>query len=251
MNAVVDFYHRVIVEPGKQPLFLLLVSFVVTFLFIRLSVRMIRAGVSWWPGNVAAGGTHIHHVVFGIVFMCIAGVGAFTPAAGRSPWWDLLGALFGVGIALVLDEFALVLHLQDVYWSEEGRVSVDAVVLGVAVTGLLVLGSLPFGVNGLDSGHRTALWDYVASLVLNILLVVITFLKGKLRLGTIGLLLPFLALIGAIRLARPGSPWARWRYRGGSHKASRAQGRAVRHDQRWIHRKDRIFDLIAGRPDAR
>ncbi len=251
MDTVADLYHRVIVEPGKQPLFVLLVAFIVTFLFIRLSVRMIRSGVSWWPGNVAAGGTHVHHVVFGIVFMSVAGVGAFTPAGGSSPWWDLLAALFGVGIALVLDEFALVLHLEDVYWSEKGRMSVDAVILGIAVTGLLVLGSLPFGVNGLDNGQSTALWDYVVTLLLNVALVVITFLKGKLQLGIIGLLIPFVALIGAIRLARPGSPWARWRYHGGSHKAARADRRTMRHDERWTRRKNRFFDLIAGRPDTR
>ena len=60
---------------GGVPLFL---AFVVTFLFIRLSVRMIRAGVRWWPGNVKPGGLHVHHVVFGIVFMLVAGAGGFS-----------------------------------------------------------------------------------------------------------------------------------------------------------------------------
>jgi hypothetical protein len=243
------FYDRVIVEPGKQPLFLLLVSFVVTFLFIRFSVRMIRAEVSWWPGNVSTGGTHLHHVVFGVVLVFIAGVGAFTPAGGREPWWDILAALFGIGAALILDEFALILHLEDVYWSEQGRVSVDAVILGVGVTGLLVIGALPLGADDLSGPASETRWDSVITLLINVALVVVTFLKGKLRLGVLGLLVPFLALIGAIRLGRPGSPWARWRYRAGSKKAARAVTRAQRHHDRWTGRRNWFFDAVAGRPD--
>lgn len=247
--GVVGFYQRVIVEPGKQPLFLLLVSFIVTFLFIRLSVRMIRAGVSWWPGNVSSGSTHIHHVVFGVVFVFVAGVGAFTPAGGRDPWWDILAALFGIGAALILDEFALILHLEDVYWSEQGRLSVDAVILGVGVTGLLAIGALPLGVDDLNGRETETLWNTVGTLAVNALLVVITFLKSKPRLGVLGLLLPPLALVGAVRLGRPQSPWARWRYRDGSKKQARALARFQAHDRRWSRRRARFFDAVAGRPD--
>ena len=127
MIAVVDLYVTQIVEPGKQGLFFLFLGFILTFLFIRFSVRMIRAGVSWWPGNVSSGDVHVHHVVFGMVAMFVAGLLAFAPAGWESPWWEILGALFGIGAALVLDEFALILHLEDVYWSEQGRKSVDAV----------------------------------------------------------------------------------------------------------------------------
>lgn len=245
-----DFYHRVIVEPGKQPLFLLLITFVVTFLFIRFSVRMIRAEVSWWPGNVSAGDTHVHHVVFGVVFMLLAGIGAFTPVAGDSPWWEILAMVFGMGAALVLDEFALILHLRDVYWSEEGRKSVDAVILGAAVTGLLILGALPFGVNGLSFRQSAALWELVAILVLNIAAVGVTFLKGRFWLGVLGVFVPLFALVGALRVSKPTSPWARWHYPAGSKKAARAQRRLEHHDARWTKLKIRIFDAIAGRPDS-
>jgi lysyl-tRNA synthetase class 2 len=249
MSDLADFYHRVIVEPGKQPLFLLLVAFVVTFLFIRLSVRMIRAEVSWWPGNVSAGDTHIHHMVFGVVLLFLAGVGAFTPAGSSSPWLDILAALFGVGGALVFDEFALILHLRDVYWAEQGRTSVDAVILGTALTGMLVLGALPLGVDGLHGSDTSALWNYVVTLLINAVLVVIAFLKGKVRLGVLGVVFPLFALVGAWRLGRPGSPWARWRYRPGSRKCDRAGERARRHDARWIRWKNSFTDAVAGRPD--
>ncbi len=249
MNGPADLYHRVIVEPGKQPLFLLLVAFVVTFLFIRLAVRMIRAEVSWWPGNVSAGDTHIHHMVFGVILLFLAGVGAATPAGSESPGRDVLAALFGIGGALVFDEFALILHLRDVYWAEQGRTSVDAVILGTAVTGMLVLGALPLGSDGLHGSESHTLWNYVGSLLINVVLVVITFLKGKLRLGILGIVFPLFALVGAVRLGRPGSPWARWRYRPGSRRELRAADRARRHDARWIHWKNAFSDAVAGRPD--
>jgi hypothetical protein len=82
---VADLYATYIVEPGKQALFFLLVGFLLTFLFIRFSVRMIRAEVSWWPGNISSGDVHIHHVVFGTVLMFLAGLMAFAPAGWNSP----------------------------------------------------------------------------------------------------------------------------------------------------------------------
>ncbi len=244
-----DFYQRVIVEPGRAPLLFLFVAFIVTFLFIRFSVRMIRAGVSWWPGNVTPGGVHIHHAVFGAALMLIGGVGAFTPAGANTPWWQILGIMFGVGAALVLDEFALLLHLDDVYWSEKGRASVDAVILAATVTALLLLGALPLGINDLGPAEQAARTEAVATLVLNAVLVLITLLKGKYWLGILGLFIPFVALVGAIRLGRPASPWARWFYHEGSRRHRRAEERGRRHDARQVRFKFRIFDAVAGRPD--
>jgi lysyl-tRNA synthetase class 2 len=246
--TVSDLYATYIVEPGKQALFFLLVAFILTFLFIRLSVRMIRAGVSWWPGNITSGDVHVHHVVFGTVLMFVAGLMAFAPAGWESPWWEILGALFGIGAALVLDEFALILHLKDVYWSEEGRKSVDVVVLAAAIIGLLMLGSLPFGIEAVGTKETSGRWAFVVTIVIGGLLVGIALLKGRVWLGVLGLLLPLLALIGALRLAKPNSPWARWRYLPGSRKITRAVARASRHDARWERLKHRIFDAVAGRP---
>src|SRR3954464_4179591 len=74
---------------------ILLGSMLLSFGFIRFSTRMIRAEVKWWPGNVAPGGLHIHHLVFGIVLMMLAGFVNFViqPA---SPWFEVLAGLFGV-----------------------------------------------------------------------------------------------------------------------------------------------------------
>jgi hypothetical protein len=250
MSGLFDFYSTHVVEPGKHALFLMFVAFVLTFLFIRFSVRMIRAGVSWWPGNVQPGGLHIHHVTFGLVFMVTAGVLVFAPGTWKSPWWEILGALFGIGAALVLDEFALVLHLDDVYWSEKGRLSVEVVALGIGLIGMLVLGFLPFGVEGLAEEEHATRWGYVATVLINGTFVVITLLKGRVWLGLLGLLFPLLALIGAFLIAKPDSSWARRRYKEGSRKYTRAVARAGRHDARWRRVKYRIFDAVAGRPDA-
>jgi hypothetical protein len=246
---VIGWYSREIVASGKQPLAVLFVAFVITFLFIRVSVRMIRAQVRWWPGNVSSGGTHVHHVVFGTVFVMIAGIGGFSSIGDRSPWAEIFAALFGIGAALVLDEFALILRLQDVYWTEQGRLSVDAVFLAVAVLGLILTGVAPLGVSDVTAtdGHEVA-WDYVSAVLVNGALVLLTLLKGKVWTGLLGILVPFLALAGALRLARPASPWARWRYKPGSHKLQRATRRDSRQRQRWVKLRNRVQDAVAGRP---
>ena len=81
----------------------------------------------------------------------ISGVTMVTLAVdGGVPEFTAAAIFFGIGAALVLDEFALILHLQDVYWSEDGRTSVDAVFAAVAVAGLLVLGFNPLSFFDID-----------------------------------------------------------------------------------------------------
>ncbi|MEY9962036.1 hypothetical protein ABIA33_000057 [Streptacidiphilus sp. MAP12-16] len=238
-----DTYAHHIQDPGKQPLFLVLVGFIGSFLAIRFSVRMIRRGVRWWPGNVTPGGLHIHHVVFGLFFLLLGGIGAFA-TAGTHPWLDGFGLVFGIGCGLVLDEFALLLHLEDVYWSEQGRKSVDAVIVGILFTGLLLVGYLPLGVTPGSDVH----WQLIAIICANALFSIVTLFKGKFWSGMIGIMVPGVSWIGALRLARPNSPWARWRY---SHRP-RKYARARRREARWHRRADSarqwLFDLIAGKP---
>jgi len=241
---VSGWYQREILDAGKQPLALLFLAFVVTFLFIRFSTRMIRAQVKWWPGNVTHGGLHVHHVVFGIVLMLLAGAGGFSRIGDDRPWAEIFAALFGVGAALVLDEFALVLHLRDVYWSEQGRTSVDAVFLATAVFGLLLLGAVPLGVDDQEAAD-TGGWAVAVVVLIHGSFVGLTLLKGKLWVGLLGVLVPILAFVGAIRLARPQSPWAHWRYRPGSRKWARADRRESRH-ARWVGRRRRFQDAVAG-----
>ena len=120
LNDIGHAYQRAIVDSGKQAELLLYVAFLVTFAFIRTSAHMIRAQVSWWPGNVETkGGTHIHHMVWGIIALLVTGFCAIALAPG-SPWRELLAVLFGIGTGLTLDEFALWLNLEDVYWAPKG-----------------------------------------------------------------------------------------------------------------------------------
>ena len=107
-------------QPGPGAAVVVLVAFLVSFLAIRTSARLTRS-VSWWPGGIETeGGVHIHHLVFGICLMLFCGFLAFA-APLASPWWHLVAIGFGVGAGFTLDEFALWVRLEDVYWSNEGR----------------------------------------------------------------------------------------------------------------------------------
>jgi hypothetical protein len=216
---------------------ILLGSMLLSFGFIRFSTRMIRAEVSWWPGNVTPGGLHIHHLVFGIVFMMVAGFIAFV-VEPSSPWFEAGAALFGVGMGLTLDEFALWLHLEDVYWSDEGRSSVDAVVFAAIIGGGYIVGFTP-----LDASGSTTL-AIVISVALTLAFCAVVALKGKFSAAVIGMFIPPVAWVASVRLARPGSWWARRRYAPGSKKLAKAEARKVCHDRRVR----RFQDLIGGTP---
>ncbi len=133
-------YHRHIVDEHHQPQLLLLAAFLVTFIVVRVITHAIRAGR--WKRvfrNVSMkGGMHLHHLVPGILLLLVSGyLGIALPLSiGREP----LAVLFGIGAALTLDEFALWLHLEDVYWARQGRQSVDAVVIAATIISLGILG---------------------------------------------------------------------------------------------------------------
>ncbi|GAA4676798.1 hypothetical protein GCM10023215_06510 [Pseudonocardia yuanmonensis] len=249
------WFTETFVATGRLPLFSFLCAFLVAFLFIRFSVRMIRAQVSWWPGNVTPGGLHIHHVVFGMVMMLVAGFGLIALASADAMVPNvILASLFGIGSALVLDEFALILHLSDVYWSTQGRSSIDAVFVAFTVTGLFLCGLHPLGFNddfiGVTTGDALEVALTLVFFALQLLLVVITLAKGKLWTGLLGLFLTPLLLVTAIRLARPGSPWARWRYLVRPKKMERAVHREKRFRVPVVRAKIAVQEAIAGRFDA-
>ena len=134
-----------VLDDAKRPLFALLIGFILTFLVVRLNTRLTRRhGRSYlrMPSVVTPGGLHIHHSVFGIIGMVVAGILTFAVQPG-SPLLEFLAFVFGCGAALTLDEFALILHLEDVYWTGEGRKSIDAVILGLTFITLLLTGLLP------------------------------------------------------------------------------------------------------------
>jgi hypothetical protein len=248
------WFEAQIVSTGRLPLFCFFVAFVSSFGFIRLSARLIRAKVRWWPGNVVAGAVHVHHMVFGVVLMGIGGVAELAVPLYSVAWRSGPAALFGLGTALVLDEFALILHLRDVYWSNEGRLSIDAVFVAAGVTALLLIGVSPIWVKSVpDHTRLPAGPGAVATLILAVAvlfaLAAITLLKGKVWTGLFGLFVPPLFIAGAIRLARPGSPWARWRYRERPGKLARADRREQGLRLPVIRAKIRFQDLLTGRHD--
>ncbi|MFI8346129.1 hypothetical protein [Streptomyces sp. NPDC085596] len=241
------WWERNILEPGKLPLLLALTSFVFTFVVTRIIVRLIRAGKGPF-GNVQAGGVHIHHVVPGVVLTIVGGFGAV--ASDRHGAGGAIAAVvFGIGAGLVLDEFALILHLDDVYWSAQGRKSVEVVVITAALVGLLLAGFSPFGVNDLSQDELQDRGGVIAFVAANFLVSLVALSKGKARTAVFGAIVPLLALAGALRLARPTSPWARRFYGRRPRARARSLLRAYRHDRRWAGPRRTIQDWIGGKPD--
>jgi hypothetical protein len=230
-------------EPGRECGFLLLLAFLISFSFIRTSARLMRSPrVPWWPGSVEAGGVHIHHLVWGISLVLVSGFAAFVSDL-YSPWWQVTSIAFGIGAGLTLDEFALWVYLRDVYWSAEGRDSIDAVILVTLLAGLVVLGVQPF-----DLDQTGAAVGTTGAVVVVLGLSTVTFLKGRLLLGAISIFVPVVGLVAAVRLAKPNSLWARRRYRGRrAHRLERATARHER-DTRLDAMGVRIRDAIGGAP---
>lgn len=128
-----DLVHTNIPDRPRRRLFLASVSFFVTFLGVRLLVFAITHHIGPF-GWVEVGGRHIHHLVWGILILLGVGYAWLAEiGTGSTPTSiflsRLLAVLYGVGAALTLDEFALWLNLANVYWSPEGRESIDAVIL--------------------------------------------------------------------------------------------------------------------------
>jgi hypothetical protein len=216
----------------------LVAALLVTFLVTRFVTRAIRAGRGPFR-DASVGGVHLHHEVYGIFLLLGAGTAEFTYRPGP-PAAYVLAALFGVGAALTLDEFALWLHLEDVYWSREGRSSVDAVLLALLVGVLLLLGANPFDTDA--AGGEAAVAATVAA---NLVFALVGILKGRVLLGVAGVFVPVLALVPALRLARPHSPWARWRYPAGSPRRRRSEMRFPAGRRKpW----DGVVDLFAPVP---
>jgi hypothetical protein len=220
--SIGSLYERAIVDTGREPEFLFFVAFLASFAFIRTSTHLIRAQVRWWPGNVQVGGTHIHHLVWGILLLVIAGYVGVT-IAPDSPWHEILAVLFGIGAGLTFDEFALWLNLEDVYWSEKGRRSIDAVVVVACLSGLMVTGFAAWV--DVATEVEDAVFAIAGSIgVVAVLAAAVNVAKEKFGMAAAGLVLPVIGVVGALRLGRPGSLWARLFYRRDAKRA-RSQAR--------------------------
>jgi hypothetical protein len=244
---VVKIPSRVSIPVGRsdlslRPMMWMFLAILLTFLITRIVTRLIRSGSGGGVGlgNVSIGGNHVHHQVFGILIIIGTGIDLISQTP-RGAALDAAAAVFGLGVGLTVDEFALWLHLEDVYWSEQGRKSVDAIFCVLVITGALI-GGADFVTGRIGTAGW---WSSVAVIALNLLLCVICLLKGKVMTGVIGLFISVVAIVGAIRLAKPGSWWAARFYASRPGLASRAAGRYdERHQERW----NRLRDLVAGAP---
>ena len=243
MNWLGQWWQTDVIDGHKGPLLLSLIAFVVTFLLTRTITRLIRAGKGPFH-NVSDGGVHLHHSTPGIVLLVI---GAFVSVGTLGDGFPAYaGALLvGVGASLVLDEFAMIFHLQDVYWSQEGQLSVNVVTLTAVCVLLAVVGVSPTSA-GLSGTESTVRGGIVIALVAHLVFVVTTALKGKYPTALIGTFLAPLTWVAAVRLARPTSPWARRFY--SPDRTARAATRAQAFDARWVPVRQRWDDFIGGTP---
>jgi hypothetical protein len=180
---------------------------------------MIRAQVSWWPGNVNVGGTHVHHLVWGIFAMMIFGyVGVVMQP--DSPWREIVTVLFAIGMGLTLDEFALWLELKDVYWEKEGRKSVDAMIVAGCLAGMVVVGFSSFFklADDVETGVLAVLGSFG---LIGIAVALVNSAKEKFAMALVALVFWPVAVPSALRRARPHSVWARL-----FHRDDRSSARA-------------------------
>ncbi len=126
LKGIYQFHFR---DERRERLFLASLGFLITFAIVRGITHLIRDNVGPFH-NISSGGLHVHHLVWGILLLLAVGYLWLIEAGTGSDWLaGLTTFLYGVGAALTLDEFALWLNLQDVYWAGAGRESIDAVVL--------------------------------------------------------------------------------------------------------------------------
>ncbi len=229
--SIASAYRDGIVDTGRETQFLFFVSFLVSFGFIRTSAHMIRAQVSWWPGNVDVGGTHIHHLVWGILLLLICGYVGVAIHPG-DPWRDFIAVGFGIGTGLTLDEFALWLNLKDVYWSKQGRRSIDAVIVAAAVAGIVLVGLRGW----IDATTDVA--DAIQAVggsiaLLGVILALVNAAKEKFGIAILSILVPIAGIPGAFRLAKPCSVWAKLFYRHDKLERSEARFAGSRGEPFW------------------
>jgi len=108
-------------------------GFTATFALLRLITWLIRQDDVALLGDVAVGGTHLHHYLWGILLLAVVGGAALGDRSNRARAG--LGLFFGIGLALVVDEAALLIQLEDVYWDTFGWVSVGLALLVIGVAG--------------------------------------------------------------------------------------------------------------------
>ncbi|HZL53995.1 MAG TPA: hypothetical protein VFC22_00060 [Solirubrobacteraceae bacterium] len=120
------------VHPTRRGLVLAWWSFTATFALLRLLTWLIRIHAAGL-GNVSAGGVHIHHYIWGILLLISVAIFGLVDRSPRVR--SLLGLVFGIALALVVDEAALLIELKNVYWSGFGAVSVAIALILIGAAG--------------------------------------------------------------------------------------------------------------------
>jgi hypothetical protein len=127
-----DAYHSEL-DASQQSALVSWLAFTTVFSSVRGITHAIKAGKGPF-GNLSVGGEHLHHYMWGIGML--TGVGAVavrgTEELRRHP---VTAVAYGSGLALIVDEFALLLDLKDVYWAKQGRVSVDLAIGASSLAG--------------------------------------------------------------------------------------------------------------------
>jgi hypothetical protein len=146
------FYSEL--DPGQRAGLLSWLAFATTFGAVRGITYSIRAGKGPF-GNLSVGGEHLHHYMWGIGML--AGVGAVAVSGEeRTRRHPAISVSYGTGLALIVDEFALLLDLKDVYWARQGRISVDIGVGAIALAGSYFAGLPVLRRVGQDRRERKA-----------------------------------------------------------------------------------------------
>ena len=204
-HNIADVWQREIEDTGREPALITLTAFLVTFGSVRGGTHAIRRGRSPFR-DVSVRGTHVHHLVWGILLLLVSGFLGIVVNPHLPDW--VLPLLFGVGAALTLDEFALWLNLKDVYWTEQGRRSIDAVIVAASLLALSILG-LAFWIHAWDDALSVGAAGVAGFQVVGVLLAVLCLGRGHLFEAIVALFFPPAGLVGLVRMATPDSPWAR------------------------------------------
>ena len=131
-RALRDAVHEEL-DPGQRSALYSWLAFTGTFATLRGITWSIRAGKGPF-GNLSVGGEHLHHYMWGIAML--AGVGAIAVhGEEKQRRHPAVAVSYGSGLALIIDEFALLLDLKDVYWARQGRISIDLGIGAIAAAG--------------------------------------------------------------------------------------------------------------------
>jgi hypothetical protein len=150
-HVVVEGYRDV--SDRENALLNLTASYSLTFAGVRIATSALRERDTYGPfRNLVLGQTHVHHFVPGIALAFLAGGASVVSRNEELDKW--LAVPFGAGVALTLDESALLLALDDVYWTERGVISVQ-----IGLAGLALLGAAGLGLRVLRRGERIVLED--------------------------------------------------------------------------------------------